>query len=169
MPPHYPPRKSFSGPRPLADYLEPCLGKAMMVQGFASSDLFQAWPDIIGSDLVPFCEPVRLTWRSRTPHRQQEEAATLVVRAPGAFALELSQQSATLIERINARYGWRCVGRITIQQGDISPRSALKKPRPSIPSASLPLQNALVTITDDALKAALLRLGAGMENRYRKE
>ena len=47
------------------------------------------------------------------------EPATLVVRVESAFALELQHLAPLLIERINAHYGWRCVGRLVLKQGPV--------------------------------------------------
>ena len=34
--------------KPLAELIETCIGPAFAAQGFASTDILAAWPDIVG-------------------------------------------------------------------------------------------------------------------------
>ena len=56
------------------------------------------------------------------------EPATLIVRVESAFALELQHLAPLVIERVNAHYGWRCVGRLVLKQGPVP------RPRPARPA-----------------------------------
>lgn len=149
-------------PKPLADLVDKCLGPALAAQGFAASDVIVAWPEIAGERLAAFSRPLKLEWpkRGRGDPRDRPEPATLVVRVEGAFALELQHLAPLLIERINARYGWRAVHRILLKQGPV-PRP---KP-PRAPPAELgPEERARIAaltsgVAEEPLRGALDRLG----------
>ena len=118
-------------PKPLADFVDSCLGPALRAQGFAASDVITAWPEIAGERLAAFSRPVRLEWprRGRPDPDARPEPAALIVRVESAFALELQHLAPLLIERINAHYGWRCVGRLVLKQGPV-PRPKQARPAP---------------------------------------
>ena len=118
-------------PKPLADFIDSCLGPALRAQGFAAADVITAWPEIAGERLATFSRPVRLEWprRGRPDPDARPEPAALIVRVESAFALELQHLAPLLIERINAHYGWRCVGRLVLKQGPV-PRPKPARPAP---------------------------------------
>ncbi|GJE60362.1 DUF721 domain-containing protein [Methylobacterium trifolii] len=146
--------------KPLAELIEGCIGPAFAAQGFASTDILAAWPDIVGERLSRYCRPSKLEWPCR--RRQGTEApdsGTLVVRVEGVFAIELQHLAPVVIQRINAHYGWACVGRIVMQQDRIGTRS-----RPAIPESIDPVRRgevaqAVARIEHDGLRDALDRLG----------
>jgi hypothetical protein len=108
--------------KPVAEYIDRCLGPALAAQGFAASDIIAAWPEIIGERLALHTEPLRIVW-PRSVRDDRGEPATLVVRVTGAFALELQHSAPVVIERINTYFGWRCIGRLSLRQGPV-PRRA---------------------------------------------
>src|SRR3712207_2307453 len=106
-------RQPGSRSRPLADFIDACLGPSLAAQGFAAADVIVAWPEIVGERLAAFTQPLKIEWKRRAAHADPDsrpEPATLVVRVEGAFALELQHAAPLVIERINAHYGWRCIG-----------------------------------------------------------
>src|SRR3712207_2028149 len=126
-------RKSRSVARPLADLLDSCLGPTLAAQGFATSDVITAWPEIVGSRLSAFTQPLKIEWKRRGPDpnpQARPEPATLVVRVESAFALEMQHLAPVVIERVNAHYGWRCVGRIVLKQGPVRRAAAARPPAP---------------------------------------
>jgi hypothetical protein len=152
-------------PKPLADFVDKCLGPALAAQGFAASNVIVAWPEIAGERLAPFSRPVKLEWprRSRLDPGARPEPATLVVQVESAFALEMQHLAPLLIERINAHYGWRCVGRIVLKQGPV-PRP---KPKPATPAELTVeererLAGKTAGVADEPLREALDRLGAAV-------
>ena len=153
-------------PKPLADLLDACLGPALAAQGFASADLFAAWPDIVGPRLATACRPVRIEWgrRGLRDHDERPQPATLVVRVEGVFALELQHLAPLLTERINAHYGWRCVGRIVLKQGPVR-QGDIRSPAQPAPlgeAARRRVATALDGVGEDGLRAALDRLGTAV-------
>ncbi len=58
--------------KPLAELIEGCIGPAFAAQGFASTDILAAWPEIVGERLARYCRPSKLEWpkrRRREPTR----------------------------------------------------------------------------------------------------
>jgi hypothetical protein len=165
------PRKP-SRPRSLADLVGAALHPVAAKQGFGESDIILHWGDIVGPRLAAVSEPLRLQWAPRPPNRPPDappDPATLIVRMEGAFAIELQHLAPIVIERVNARLGWRCIGRIAVRQGPVrkgAPRRA--PPAPVHPEAARMAQEAAAPIVDDGLRAALARLGtAAMSDRRR--
>ncbi|HEX8166004.1 MAG TPA: DciA family protein [Beijerinckiaceae bacterium] len=158
-------------PKPLADFIDACLGPALARQGFAASDVIVAWPEIAGERLAAWSRPIKLEWprRGRPDPDARPEPAALVVRVESAFALEMQHLAPLLVERINAHYGWRCVGRIVLKQGPV-PRP---KAKPKLP-AELPaedrerLAEKIRGVEAEPLRAALDRLGAAVVGSARR-
>jgi hypothetical protein len=150
-------------PRPLADLLGACLGPALRAQGFAAADVILAWPDIVGDRLAAFTQPVKLEWKRKAPGREsgaQPDPGTLVVRVEGAFALEMQHLAPQVVERVNAHYGWRCVGKLVLKQGPVRRLPAPRRPaRPLSEAERVRVDSALAPIAEDRLRDALSRLG----------
>jgi hypothetical protein len=150
--------------RPLADLLGATLDPLLAKQGFGESDVILNWDEIAGERLSAVTEPLKLQWPSRGPKRSPDapaESATLILRVEGAFAIEVQHLAAILCERINARLGWRCVGKIAIRQGPVERRE--KGPRrvpPPPPEAIAAAGKLSEGVADEGLREALTRLGA---------
>ena len=146
--------------KPLAELIEGCIGPAFAAQGFASTDILAAWPDIVGERLAKFCRPSKLEWPKR--RRKAEDApdsGTLVVRVEGVFAIELQHLAPVVIQRINSHYGWACVGRIVLQQDRVG-RTARRAPEAVVdPARRGEIAQAVSAIEHDGLRDALDRLG----------
>lgn len=157
-------------PKPLADYVEPCIGRAIAAQGFTGADIVVSWPDIVGERLGAVSQPIKVEWPRRPKGERNLEGerdappqpATLVVRVEGAFALEMQHLAPLLMERVNAVYGWRCIGRIVLKQGPV------RRPGPKLPerhigeAESRRVADATAPVADDPLRAALQRLGTAV-------
>lgn len=150
-------------PRMLAELVGRALDPVLAKQGFGESDVILHWNEIAGARLAAVSEPVRMQWPPRPPGRPAQagpDPATLVVRIEGAFALELQHVAPLIVERVNARLGWRCVGRIAVRQGPV--RRAPPRPRktPIDPGAEKRARELAAGIEDEGLREALSRLGA---------
>jgi hypothetical protein len=149
--------------RPLAEFLDACLSPSLAAQGFATSDIIMAWPEIVGGRLAAFTQPLKIEWKRKAPHADPEtrpEPATLVVRVESAFALELQHMAPTVIDRVNTYYGWRCIGKIVLKQGPVRRVEARKPPPPVLtPEDKAKVSSAIGGIEEEGLKAALDRLG----------
>ena len=163
--PHESKKSPKSGPKPLAELLENCLQPIMAAQGFASTDIIIGWPEIIGEKLAEFSRPVKIEWPKRRTYSddgQGGEAATLVLKVESAFALDIQHMLPVLIERVNARYGWRCIGKIVIKQGPVPKLTHAMPPRSLDPALIEQASQRIGTIQDQGLRDALVRLGAGI-------
>ena len=106
-----------------------------------------------------------MEWPRRPKHMgpdEPSEPATLVVRCESAFALELQHMAPVLIERVNARYGWRCVGRIVLRQGPVRRIARERKLAELDPAALAAARGRVGSVEDEGLREALVRLGAGI-------
>lgn len=153
--------------RPLAELVDACIAPALAAQGFAASDIVVGWPEIVGERLAPYCEPVKVQWPRRTGGPDlPPEPATLIVRVESAFALEVQHLAPIIIERVNARYGWRCIGRLSFRQAPVGRDRARKEVRFQ-PSAEKVAAKAaeLGSFENEGLRQALAELGAAMAER----
>lgn len=161
--------------KPLGDYLKPCLGRALAAHGFAAADVIVAWPEIVGDRLAPVSQPVKieiprgprgasdLDVLSGPEDRDRRGAATIVVRVEGVFAIELQHLAPIIMERINARYGWRFVGRLSLRQGPVRRRPAKIRREGIVGDADRQrIGQAVEGVEDEALRAALDRLGCAV-------
>jgi hypothetical protein len=155
--------KRPSRPVRLGEALAGTIAPALRRQGFGEAEIVTAWPEIVGARLAGACAPIRLVWPTRGPKSAMEDAqpAALAVRVEGAFALELQHLAPLVVERINARLGWRCVDRLRLHQGPL-PRQAPRSGPPPEPDAAARAQGerAAEGVEDEALRAAIARLGA---------
>jgi hypothetical protein len=148
--------------KPLSVLLSDVFSDAYAKQGFAARELVTRWATIIGPELSAHCEPLKMQW-PRPVEGQATEPATLVLRVEGPMALEIQHASDVILERVNRFFGWSAVGRLALRQGPLSRR---ERPRPSsAPDAGEVEQVAqtLSAVEDDALRAALARLGASIK------
>jgi hypothetical protein len=120
------------------------------------------WPEIVGASLGKVSEPVRVI-RGRA-----HAGGALEIRVMGAYAPLIQHQSANLLDRINLYFGGRRIERLRIVQGPLTqgPRPAKPAPpRPLSPQEELSLQKQVADVSDDKLRAQLLKLGRGVLRR----
>ena len=156
----HPAKKPWS--RPLGDLLGAAIHPALAKQGFGEAGLILHWEDIAGPRISRFSEPEKLQWPPRPPKTSPDklpEPATLVLRVEGAFAIELQHLAPVLVERVNAHFGWACIGRIALRQGPLQRKAAKAKIKPVGPLAKMRAAAVVGEGGDEALRAALLRLG----------
>jgi hypothetical protein len=151
--------------RPLADYVLRELDPIVAKQGFGEASLLLQWREIVGARIADICAPERLQWptRARKPAPgKPQEPATLVLRVEPGFGLEIQHMAPAIIDRVNAHLGWRCVARATLRQQALAiPRPEQKPPhpRPSDPAMRARAEAATEGVAEEALRAALVRLG----------
>ncbi len=155
--------------RPLADLIDAAIGPVLAAHGFAASDVVVGWPEIVGEHLAAHSEPVKLQWPRRPAGVIDDgpgDPATLVVRVEGAFALELQHLAPVIVERVNTRYGWRCVGRLVLKQGPVGRDKDRPRRLPEPDAAAIEAARAQVgPLEDEGLREALVKLGAAMKAR----
>ena len=155
------------GPRyatPLGAHVGALMSPALAARGLGEASLVSLWPEIVGADIARYARFQQLQWPPRGAKRDPEEktaAATLVLRIDGAFAVEAQHAAATVVARVNAHLGWRCVERIAFRQGPLEPpRERRSRPAPPSPLALARARDMGRGIEDEELREALARLGA---------
>ncbi len=157
-----PPKKRWSA-TPLADLVSATVNEAFARQGFAAVEIVTHWEDIVGPELAGRSEPMRLSWPKRD---DPDSVGTLVVRVEGAYAIELQHLAPVVMERVNRYFGWRCVGRIAIRQGPVSPRAAVPlAPIEPEPAAIAEVAEEIGPFKDESLGQSIARLGAFVRGR----
>jgi hypothetical protein len=165
--------KSFA--RPLADYVLRELDPLVAARGFGEASLLLCWREIVGARIARICAPASLQWppRPRTKpveqpggkHREKtpREPATLVLRVDPGFGLELQHLAPTIIDRVNAHLGWRCVARISLRQEELPEaapqRASRARPPRADPAAHARAVEAAAGVAEEALRDALIKLG----------
>lgn len=154
--------------RPLSDLVRPALADALKAQGFAAADILRNWPDIAGERLGACSIPLRVMWPPRpkaAPPDAAPQPATLILKVESAFALEVEMAAAQIIERVNAVYGWRCIGQVRLRQGPVPQMQSQRTRRRDAvvdavdPATGARLARDLEGIEEDGLRAALETLG----------
>jgi len=142
-------------------------------RGLGQASLIAHWPDVVGAAVAKFAQPEQLQWPrggdKRDPSRPNAPA-TLVLRIDGAFALEASHMSSTIIARVNAHLGWRCVNRVAFRQGPLlPPRLKPGKPAPPSAAALARAREMGADVADEGLRESLAQLGARIFDREAEE
>ncbi|WP_298424742.1 DciA family protein [Rhodoblastus sp.] len=157
------PTKKISRPVPLADLVGAAVDPTLAKLGFGQSSLILHWDAIVGERFAAFSEPIKLQWPRRPDKRPDNaplEPATLILRVSGAMALEIQHSAPLLIERVNAHLGWRAVGKLAIRQGPLTRATRSSRPPPPDPRALAEAERTVGAVEDEALRKALIRLGA---------
>jgi hypothetical protein len=158
-----PPNPKKSRPVPLADLVGGAVDPVLAKLGFSQSSLILHWDDIVGERIASSCEPIKLQWPPRPAKRADDSAiepATLVLRVSGAMALDVQHEAPQLIARVNAHLGWRAVGKIAIRQGPLTRAAKPQRRPPPDPRAVARAEKAVAGVEDEALRKALVELGA---------
>ena len=144
--------------------MTPVVAPVIAKHGFGETDIVMHWPEIVGARLARASEPMRLQWPPqgvRPDPSRPREPATLHVRVDGGLAIEMQHMAGVIIERVNARLGWRCVGRLALKQGPLEGAKRARKTAAAPDAAALAAAaEATRGVGDEALRAALARLGA---------
>jgi len=143
------------------------LGEAAAGHGFAEPEVLMRWPEVVGERLSGLCVPVRVSYS-----RADRLGATLVVRVEGARATEVQHLAPRIIERVNQFYGYRAIDELKVTQttgtaaGGLAeapagyqgrPPAAPREPDPAAQARAAELTRG---IRNEALRAALTRMGA---------
>lgn len=157
------PARSF--PRPLSEFTGAALNDALRSQGFASAEIIARWAEIAGPEIAAHSEPMKITWPRTGEGDEPPTPATLVLRVEGPAAIEIQHLSAVILERVNRFFGWQAIGRIALRQAPLRRRQPPARPAPPDPAVAAGIAASLPEIEDEALKAALARLGAAVKQK----
>lgn len=134
-------------------------------RGFALTRLLTAWEEIAGPDIAAIAQPVEIGHS-----RSGGLGATLTVLTRGANAPLLEMQKPTLLEKVNACYGYSAISRIRITQtaatGFAEAQTRFEGPKPAPRKDPAPdLPPVAADVTDTGLREALERLGRNIRTR----
>ncbi|HXT05317.1 MAG TPA: DciA family protein [Roseiarcus sp.] len=155
---------------PLGAHLGAIVSPALAARGLSEASLVAHWPEIVGQDVARFARFERLNWPPRgakTDPAASRPPAILVLRIDGAFALEAQHLAHLIVERVNAHLGWACVAKLAFRQGPLPEMATRRRIAP--PGAqALAEARAACQHEDEALREALVRLGARVIERARR-
>jgi hypothetical protein len=150
----------------LDKYFKALTRAAFERHGFAQAEIVNQWQAIAGDKLARSAVPLRIIWPRRAPG-EHKSGGILVVRVDPAMALDLQYQTPRVIERINGYFGYAAIAAVRIIRGE--PVGAGARPGPAAgrqdPHPAQPPQVEVSGILDDRLSNALLKLGAGLQQR----
>ncbi len=177
------PRRGGPGACAIASLVPRITQKSFEKHGFAAASLIMDWAQIVGRDRARDTRPLKLKW-PRAVEKFGETAegcegrpgAVLVLQVDPAVALDIQYQSAQIIERINAYFGYRAVANLRLVQEVIeaekNPKNVSKLPAAVATNAAADLpgemRNRRIGAESDALLEALARLGAHVAARSKQ-
>ena len=139
-------------------------------RGFATADLVAAWPEIAGPLYAGCTAPEKIAWP-----RQEEDgepaAGVLVLKVDGPRAIYVQHDLPQILERVNAFFGYRAIGRIRILQSPVATGGTQQQAAPKRrcdPAAEAAIAETVQGVDDDRLRAALERLGRGIHASRRE-
>lgn len=154
-------RKPKRGFRPLADMASGLMDPMLQKRAGINLSLLQSWEDIVGPAIGASSRPLRILWPRRLHQDDPFSPATLVIACEGFAALQIQHETGEIISRVNGFLGFSALGRIKIEQKPpaLDFRRKPKRIAPLAPSEERRIDKATDGIEDDALRAALARLG----------
>ncbi|KAA6204737.1 MAG: DUF721 domain-containing protein [Candidatus Tokpelaia sp.] len=176
-------QKSKNGFLPLsaatAGIMEPVLQK----KAGLNRRLIQNWTEIVGQAVAAVAVPVKIIWPqpANKATKSNLAAATLILACFGYRAVKLQHETSEIIARINRFFGYQAIAKIRIEL-KIPFQAQPPVPRRGSSAAALPwaktafgfaaakapavmpdkVQADIAEITDEALRASLLRLGQAL-------
>ncbi|HEX4113665.1 MAG TPA: DciA family protein [Stellaceae bacterium] len=138
-------------------------GAALGKQGLGEAQLIQHWATIVGERYAQGTSPEKLSF----PHGARRDG-TLKLRVAPGLALEIQHSEPVLLERINGFFGYRAVTRLALRQTWLPRRDPTPRLRQLRQSETATLADTVAPVADDALRAALERLGAAIIATERK-
>ena len=128
--------------------------------------LLGSWDEIAGEDFADCTRPEKIAWPRRASEMTGEggyQPGVLTIACEGARALFLTHAQGELIQRINGFFGFPAINQMRIVQKPVSaPPKPYRKPKPLTGERARHLETLVDGIENDALKAALTRLGTAV-------
>lgn len=154
-------RPSKRGFRPLADMTSGLMDPMLQKRAGINLALLQSWEDIVGPVVGASSSPLRILWPRRLHEDDPFRPATLVIACEGFAALQIQHETGEIVARVNGFLGFSAIGRIRIEQKPpvLPARRKARRLAPLAPAEERRIEHATDGIEDDALRAALARLG----------
>ena len=165
--------------QPLSALVPDSVAPVLKQRGFASAALLTDWAEIVGPAIAHWTAPLEIRWPKRLADaansrdavssaayrsRKQEntEKATLLIACPGAFALDVQMATPRIIEAINRRLGFACIGTIKINQVPRPAPVVVPPPLKDDPAMIKAVSRTMGNIHDEHLRLALAKMGANV-------
>lgn len=156
---------------PLADFVGDLLSPSLRRRGFQSAEIVTHWSAIVGDRIAGATLPEKIAWPrgANGDDEQPRPPATLVVRVDGPVAIEIQHMSDQVLERINAYFGFRAVGKLRFVQAPL-PRVTKELPvRAACSDEDARAVDVLVEpVENDRLREALAALGRNVAANVNK-
>jgi hypothetical protein len=145
----------------LADPVRAVAQKAAGGRSLGEASLLTEWRAIVGDDIADMCWPRRLTF----PRKGERREGTLILRVKPGRAPTVGHQEWTILERVNAYFGYKVAAGMRLEHGALPKGRA--NPAPAPPRALSPTEADAVTqdvadVGDADLRDALARLGKSL-------
>ena len=139
-------------PKTLAACIEPLTRPVLKAQGLAGSRILTEWHSIVGAGLAVHTAPEKLSFPPG-----KKTGGTLTISVENGFATELQHKQPVILERLAGYFGYAAIARITIAH-TWHPAAAQPKRKPPAPKLPLDCSRIAESVTDDALREALVSL-----------
>ena len=143
--------------------------KATEKRGFVETRLLTHWDAFVGETIAKIAKPVKVGYA------RDGFGATLTILSTGANAPMLQMQIPTILERVNACYGYSAISKIKITQtsptGFGESQKAFKQPEPAktlSPEAVQQVDTTVENVSNQNLKDALAQLGKNIKQKNNK-
>lgn len=139
-------------------------------RGFAQMRLLTEWEEVVGPEVARLARP------EKVGYARQGMGATLHVSCLPGAATDVQMMSTTILERVNACYGYRAVTKLRIVHAAAAvgmaepaaafvPRKPEPKPRQIAPEDRARLRDTINSIEDEGLRNALTLLDQNLHNQ----
>lgn len=162
----YSPKRKTRGFVRTGGILAKQIQKASEKRGFVETRLLTHWAEFVGEAVAKIAQPIKVSYA------REGLGATLTILSTGANAPMLQMQLPTIIERVNACYGYSAISRIRITQtapvGFGEDQKCFDHPEPAKTLSSQAVKDVDTTVenvSNDNLKDALARLGKNIKQK----
>lgn len=141
-------------------------GAAEAKQSASLMRLINHWADIIGHEMAPKTQPVKIGFNKQKNREtgEQETIRTLQLKAEGSLGTVIAMRETIILERINRLFGTDNFKKLNIIHGKIS------KPQPTkATNTAVKYDLDLSDIDDPILKQRLESLGQAVMNSVQNE
>ena len=147
--------------RAVSDLLPQAGGAAFRRFGFVQSSIVSRWSEIVGIRYAAVSSPESIRFPAG---KKSRGVLNLVVE--GAHAPMMQHVAPTIVERVNAFFGYPAVERIAFRQGIVKAAKAkARQAPPSLRPIPAELGDSLREVVDPELRACLESLARGLGER----
>lgn len=155
----------------VSSMLMPLAKKILGKRGFVEVDILTNWDHIVGEELAAFVQPQSIDFR-----RGEKTNGVLKVAVPGgAFALELQHRENSVIQKINAYFGYAAVASLKIIQNAATEQKVRRERVESVQKKVVSKQEEIyikelsAEVKNAALQDVLERLGRQIVGHNKEE